>query len=193
MIIVLERGTTEAEMSDVMRRLEDLGLRGRVLDNLRKPVIHIIDGPALRARKLLPLERVEAVLRTSGPRIRREGRGFYPYHFINWSTAGLIVTGLLVLMAGFVPPGVGGEIDPHAPPEHLAAPWYLRAPFAFVRVFPQPWIGWLVLASLFAALFCLPLLDRSRGEGVRARMPVILIGIVVASAWIVATLVGGTL
>jgi quinol-cytochrome oxidoreductase complex cytochrome b subunit len=193
MIIVLERGTTEAERSDVMRRLEELGLRGRVLDNLRKPVIHIIDGPALRAHKLLALDRIEAVLRTSGPRIRREGRGFYPYHFINWSTAALIVTGLLVLVAGFAPPGVGEAIDAHAPPEHLGAPWYLRAPFAFVHAFPQPWLGWLALVVLFAALFFLPHLDRSRGDGVRARMPVVLIGVIVAGTWIAATFVGGAL
>jgi len=161
MIVVLERGTTAAERDEVLQRLEELGLQGRVLDNLRKPVVHVTEGPTFRARKLQKMERVEAILPTSGPRIRREGRRFYPYHFINWSTAGLIAIGLLVLAAGFAPPGVGDEVDALVPPETVHAPSYLRMPLAFVRLFPQPWIGWSVLAVLALALFFLPHLDRS--------------------------------
>ena len=193
MIIVLERGTTEGERVDVMQRMEELGLQGRLLDNLSKPVIHVTDGPALRASKLLPLERVETVLRTSGPRIRREGRGFYPYHFLNWSTVGLLVTGLLVILAGFAPPGVGDEIDTLSPPDSIQTTWYLRAPLAFVRVFPQHSLGSLALVILFALLFFLPHLDRIKGDSLRARMPVILVGIVVAIVWVLATIMGGTL
>jgi len=161
MIVVLERGTTEAERKEVLQRLQELGLQACVLDNLRKPVLHITQGPTFRARKLTKMERVEAILPTSGPRIRREGRRFYPYHFINWSTAGLIVIGLLVLGAGFAPPGVGDEVDPLVPPESVQAPSYLRLPLAFVRLFPRPGFGWLVLAILALALFFLPHLDRS--------------------------------
>lgn len=190
MIIVLERGTTPEEEREVLDAMEELGLRGTLLDNLRKPVVHVTQGPTFRARRLTRLDRVETVLPTSGPRIRRQGRRFYPYHFINWSSAAFLMMGGLVLMAGFDPPGVGPEIDPHVPPPGVGAPWFFRAPLAFVRLFPWAWLGWLALGLVLAALFFLPHLDRSRGNDLRTRAPVLLAGAVLALAWILSTFPG---
>jgi len=146
-LIVLERGTTEAEQQAVLTALSDLGLEGRILGNLRKPLVHVLNRPTWKARKLLKMQRVETLLSTSGPRIRREGRRFYPYHFINWSSAFIVVMGLLVVMAGFFPPGVGVEIDPHAARVDVSPPWYLIAPLAIVSLAPAPWLGWLARAG----------------------------------------------
>ena len=190
MILVLERGTTEEEQQAVLAALRDLGLEGRILGNLRKPVVHVVNRPTWKARKLLSMDRVETLIPTSGPRIRREGRRFYPYHFINWSSAAIVVVGLLVVLTGFLPPGVGAEIDPHSPPVDVEPPWYLIAPLAVVRLAPERWMGWLLLLVLFLLVYFLPRLDRSRGATLYSRLPVVLFGLAVVVLWSALTVRG---
>lgn len=187
MIIVLESGTNEAQKTEILAELEKRGLRGRVLEGPVRPVIHVIEGSTRQARKLLGLERVEALVATSGPRIRREGRRFYPYHFIGWCAAGLILLGILVTLAGFLPPGLGAELDPRAPRPDLVAPWFLCAPVALLRFLPGM-LGWVVLAAAFVLLLCVPLLDRAREAAPRPSALRVAIVVAVVAGWLLLTL-----
>lgn len=163
MIVVLESGTSEEGQRAVLDALARHGLRGNVLDARHRPLIHVVGGPTRLARKVRGMEGVEALVATSGPRIRRQGRRFYPYHMIGWSAAALLLLGVLVALAGFLPPGLGADPDPRAATAFVA-PWFLRAPLALLRLFPgslRP-LGWLALGALALALLCLPGLDRAR-------------------------------
>ena len=188
MIIVLERGTTPEEERTLLAAVEKLGLEVNVLRGLGKPLLHVVDGSTRAARKLLRMERVEALIPTSGPRIRREGRRFYPYHFIDWCAAGLVLLGAVVALAGFLPPGLGAEVDPRLPPAALETPWYLRAPAALLDLIPGA-LGWLVLALLALAAFCVPLLDRSRAPAGRSLTRTV-IALAALALWTLLTLRG---
>jgi len=193
MIVVLERGASEAQIEEVRQGLEQRGLQVRVLRAGDKPAIHIVAGDTRRARKLLRHEAVEGLASTSGPRVRQEGRRFWPFHFIRWSAISIVLVGALVLMAGQLPPGIGGAVDPRVPPAALEQPWYLRFSLGLVNLFPPSlaWVGWLLLVLLAAAFFLLPLLDRTPAQARGPRLLIGLIGVLLVLLWLYAGFAGG--
>lgn len=164
MIIVLKRGTEPEQIAEVMREAERRGLAVRALTAADKPVLHITRGNTRRARKLLALERVQALVATSGPRVRRQGRRFFPYHFLNWSSAGLMLLATLVLLAGQFPPGLGAAPDARAPVPEPTLPWYVAGPAKLLGGLSIPAVAG-VFAVVLVALFLLPTLDRRLGGG----------------------------
>lgn len=193
MILVLDRGSTEAQIEEVRQLLVERGLEVHVLTAGGKPAIHVLSGDTRRARKLLKHERVEALVPTSGPRVRVEGRRFWPYHFIRWSALSVAIVGALVMLAGQFPPGIGGPVDPRVPPAELDQPWYLRFSLDFVALFPASlaWVAWLLLLLLAAAFFALPLLDRDPRPSRVRRVAIGLAGIVLVALWLYAGFTGG--
>jgi len=192
-IVVLERGATESEVRAVLAQLEELGLTGHAIESAEKPLIHVTGGRARRARKLIGMDAVEGLVPTSGPRVRSEGRRFYPYHFLYWSAVLLALLGVLMFMAGYSAPGLGARVDVRTPPDELPIPWYLRAPERVLDAFPADfvWAGWLVLGVIFLFVFLLPVLDRSEDRGLRHRLPAFAVGILFLLAIAVLTF-GGT-
>lgn len=193
MILVLSAGAGEAQERVVLDELRRSGMRGVLLHATERPVVHVVSGPTRLARRLLRLESVEAIVPTSGPRIRREGRRFVPYHAVDWLALALVILGLLVALTGFFPPALGPDPDPlgvgpDAPPAGAPLPWFLAAPARVVRLLPAG-LGWLVLLLLVALLFAVPALDRGRGRPAPARRVLVLA--VVVAAWLALTLLGG--
>jgi len=171
MILVLRPGSTEADVAEVLQELDRRGCAGRVLVTEGSSVVHVVSGRTRRVRKLRALDQVLEVVPTSGPRVRREGWRFYPYHFVNWSACGIALLGLLVFLAGLLPTGIGAAVDYSHPAESVSQPWYLWAPLAFTRLFPSSlfWLAWTLLGLASLAVLLLPLLDRSRPDSGRAR------------------------
>jgi len=165
-ILVLQHSATEEQLAEILEEVEHAGLQGRLLRSDDTPLIHIVSGPTRRARRLLRLEQVQALLPTSGPRVRRFGRRFYPYHFIRWCAACIALLGLLVFFAGYLPPGTGVEIDTRGAPAGLAMTWYAEGTLAILDTFSpeRTWVGWLLLLGASALVFLLPVIDRTKGE-----------------------------
>jgi len=193
MIVVLGPGTSDARRDEIVRELEGYGLGIRPLTGGGRTLLHVTSGPSRRARRVQRLDGVEALVPTSGPRLRRTGHRIYPYHFLHWCAAGIAILGLMVLWAGLFPPGPTSPIEPERPPADLAWPWYLRAPRAVLTAFP-PGLGWIgagVLAAGALALLSLPWWDRTSGEGLRARWPFVAAGVALLVGAAVATFAGG--
>lgn len=173
MIVVLRRGATDAQRDEIVRELEGYGLGVRALVGGGKPLLHVTSGPTRRARRVLAADVVEALVPTSGPRVRRQGYRIYPYYFIHWCAAGIAIFGVMVFLAGYLPPGTGSEIRLDDPPATLSWPWYARAPLALLQAFPpeQRWMAWGLLFLLCVVTFLLPVLDRTSGAGLRHRWP----------------------
>jgi quinol-cytochrome oxidoreductase complex cytochrome b subunit len=193
-IVVLEHGTSAEELGRVLARMEELGLAGRALEAGPQPLIHVTRGPTRRARRLLAERRVLAIVPTSGPRVRREGRRFYPYHSLNAGAAGLVLLGCLVALAGFLPPGVGSALAPGAALPRPEWPWYLAPLRGLLALAPArpAWIGPSLLVALGALVLALPVLDRTRGEGARERWPVLAAGLALLAALVALGMTGGT-
>lgn len=191
MIVVLRPGTSQEDVDEVLAKLQRFGIETRVLQGGGKPLVHLVAGPTRKARKVLDLDQVEAIVPTSGPRVRIEGRRFYPYYAIHLSAVAVLVLGGLVLLAGHLPPGLGDEIDPRRAPDELAYPWYVRAPMSFVALFPASaaWLGWLCLYAILLAVFLVPWLDRGE-EGKKSRWPIVA-AVVFALGWFFLTFAGG--
>lgn len=188
MIVVLKPGTSREEIDEVVAALAHRGVETRVITSGGKPVVHLLSGSTRKARKLLKLDQVEAIVPTSGPRVRVEGRRFYPYYLVHLAATTVLVLGALVVFAGHFPPGLGDPIDPHRAPGALDWPWYVRAPMAFVALFPTTaaWLGWLCLYVLLLALFLLPWIDRSREHDPRPKWPLVAAA-VFAAGWLFLT------
>ena len=179
MIVLLSGGAGREEVEGVLARMRDLGLSGAPLEAGSLRLIHVTRGRARRARWLLSEPPVQAIVPTSGPRVRRDGRRFYPFHALCASAVGLLLLGLLVLLAGFFPPGVSAPA-----PDDLAPapgwPWYLAPMRGLLALAPGPaFVGPSLLVALGAVFLALPALDRTRGEGLRARAPVLVVGVLV--------------
>ncbi len=194
MILVLDPAGGEREVGAVLARLEALGLAGRVVRLGERPFVHVIDGPTERAKHLLSEGLVKALVPTSGPRVRREGRRFHPYHSLRIGAGLTLLVGALFVLAGAFPRGVGARPFPGQPPVELESwPWYLRPFRAVTSLLPgdPAWLGPLALVLLVLAVLALPWLDRSRGTGLAARAPVWLLGVVLLSLTIGGILWGG--
>ena len=193
MIVVLERGATETQVERAVAVLEGRGLVVRVVRAENRPLIHVVSGDTRKARRALALDGVEALVPTSGPRVRRTGRRFWPYHFIRWSAVALVLLSFLVLLAGQFPPGLGKPIEAHQPPADLSQPWYVRAPLAFVALFPPglAWIASLILVALALVAYFLPWLDRSPSRALRDRLPAVVVGLLLVALWLAASFAGG--
>lgn len=192
MIVVLDQSATEDQVAEVFAELHRLGLEGRLLESGEKPVVHVTRGHTKRARKLLSLAAVQALVPTSGPRIRRHGRRFYPYHFLGWCAGALVLSGVLVLLSGQLPPGLGEPVSSLVQDSGTDAPlpWFLRAPMAVLERLGA--LGWLALLALLLALFALPWIDRTRGEGLARRLPFLVVGLAAAAGWLLLSLGGGS-
>ncbi len=191
MILVLDKAAEKQGIAKVLEELHALGLEGRLLESGDKPLIHVTRGQTKRARKLLGMEAVQAIVPTSGPRIRRHGRRFYPYHFIGWSAAALVLSGVLVFLSGQWPPGLGETVDSLAAPQaaEAALPWFLRAPVEIVERMGA--LGWSIVGLGLVVLFALPWIDRSRGTGLARRWPFLILGLALAAAYVFVGFGGG--
>ena len=185
MILVLDPTSSKEECQEVLAEMEKLGLRGELLGGLEKPLVHVVEGAGRRARRLLALRAVQGLVPTSGPRIRLRGRHFFPFHFINWTSAALPVIGLLVALAGFFPPGLGQEVDPTAPPPDIEVPWFAVLPARFAAT---GWKGAAAAGALLAFLLLVPWLDRSRGRALAARTVVVAVGAALVAGCLLLTL-----
>jgi hypothetical protein len=193
MIVVTARGTGEPELAELLERLRALGLAGQVLRAGPRPLIHVTGGDSRRTRRLLALESVRALVPTSGPRVRRAGRRFYPYHALRAGAAGLVLLGLLVFLAGYFPPGVGRAPVPGEVLPPVQWPWYLAPLRGLLALAPArpAWLGPSLLVLLTLVVLALPLLDRTRGERAGQRWPVLVIGLALLAALVVLGLLSG--
>jgi hypothetical protein len=159
MIIVLKHGTEPAQIAEVVAEAQRRGLECRALTASDRPVLHVLRGDTRRARKLLGMHHVQALVATSGPRVRREGRRFFPYHLLNWCSATLLLVATIVLLAGQFPPGLGPAPDPRIVSNVLVLPWWIA--WAVRALADRPvWLGPLLVVGAMVLLFALPTLDR---------------------------------
>lgn len=176
MIVVTELGTTDGEVREIVERLALRGLKSHVLRVGPRAVVHVTSGSTRRAKALGSHPRVLALVPTSGPRIRREGRRFYPYHSLRAAAAGMLLVGLLVALAGSFPPALRAE-GLAADAAVAAWPWYVAPLRGVLNALPDgpAWVGPTVLLVLALAALVLPAID-GRGVGERSRLPLLAVG-----------------
>ena len=193
MIVVMEPGAAPEQISAVISDLERRGLGVERIDGETCALLHVTSGRSRRARRVLGMEGVAALVPTSGPRYRRVGMPFYPHVLLRWCSVAIVVLGFLTLLAGHFPPGIGLPVDVQHPPATLEVPWYARPLFAWVDLFPPAlaWLGWLSFGLVVLLFIAVPRLDRRReGEG-GGRALWIVAALIVLAASALAIVRGG--
>ncbi len=184
-MIIFERGATTEQVHAVAEELRTQGVETRCVRAAGKPVLHVLGGRVSSPGSVLDHDAVEGIVATSGPRVRREGHRFYPYHALQWFALGIVVVAMLVLLAGQFPPGIGIAIDLQTPPSQVVVPWYGRAATGFLALFPQSlsWLAWTAMVAILALFVALPRLDRSPS---RPRFAVVgaVIALALAIGWL---------
>jgi quinol-cytochrome oxidoreductase complex cytochrome b subunit len=174
MLLELETDSTEEQADEILGRLQKMGYEGRLLRDGSRLLVHIVDQYGGSSRAIRGIPGVAAARRTP-----RSLRPFYPYHVINWSIISLGLLTVLVLLAGWLPPGLGPNVDLQAPPPGLGPPWYFRGLDQFLLFFPEALAPLAVLAAtlFWVVLFALPWLDRSAGHTPRQRPIAVFLGV----------------
>lgn len=191
MILVLDNNAGPEQVGAVLRRMGELGLEGRELHWNERTFVHVTAGSTPVARRLLKERLVLGLVPTSGPRVRREGRRFHPYHTLRLSSWLTLLVGAWIAVAGFFPPGAGERLLPGQDvPAVDAWPWYSLPFRAVLHLLPHD-LGPLVLVGIGALILGLPFLDRSRGPELRRRAPVLVAGLVAVVLIVVALMLGG--
>jgi quinol-cytochrome oxidoreductase complex cytochrome b subunit len=184
-IVVLAPGTGEDGAREVLARLGALGLDGRLVRAGSRALIHVVRG-------CLGDARVAAIVPTSGPRVRRAGRRFYPYHALRLGAGGLALLALLVALAGFFPPIAGGEPLGAEPDARAIWPWYLAILRGLYDVVPArpTWLAPGAALALLGVVLALPWLDRTRCSSLRARIPVLGAGLLLLGVFAALAAIG---
>lgn len=127
---------------------------------------------------------------TNGGSAREEGLPFFPYHMLRQLVVALILIGLLVTLAVFLPRPISGAADPFSVPPDLR-PLGIPATILVGAGRLPIGLGLVGLPILFLLMAILPLVDRS-GEGGIARRPLaltmsILFLLLLVASWIVGS------
>lgn len=191
MILVLRHDTTTAQLEELQQKAEALNLEFNTLKREGRTVLHLSSGLTSQVCKLERLDCVEGVVRLTVPDADLRPRAFFPYHMTRWIAGSTLVLGLLVLLTGLYPPGLGGPVDLSSSGE-VIAPWYFRALDSVRELFPEEQAGLAALVVMLAGLllFLLPVLDRTPGRTPAERKGVLAVGLVVLLASIALSLRG---
>lgn len=103
-------------------------------------------------------------------------RRYYPDHLKKELTTAYTVLGLLLLLALLLSPQLGPPADPLHTPAGIKPAWYFLPLYQMMKYLPG-WTGILLVLAGTAALFALPLLDRSPFRHPRKRRLAISLGV----------------
>lgn len=128
-----------------------------------------------------------------------KGPVFIPTHILNEAIVAIVVMGIIIILAGYFPFGLGSPADPFKTPEHIKPEWYFLPVYQLLKLIPEKLLGlrnasWAMIITfiLFLVLMFLPWIDRSNPE-VRhplKRPLVTIVGVVVIVAAIALMLWG---
>ncbi len=163
MLVVFREGTVENEARRVARMMEAAGISCDVVVGLRKIVIH---ARTEDAELLAPFQNhpgIESMLPLSGSADSAEGYPFFPRQFFTNLMVMILVLGALVLLAGYLPAGLGARHDPLFAPAATNVEWYLLPVQKFLEMLTNRFASLgVLLTGLFSLVFFLwPWVDRS--------------------------------
>lgn len=125
----------------------------------------------------------------SSPATRRKLIPFFPNYLLDEVIAWYIALGLLIVLASLFPAGLEEQADPLNTPAHAKPEWYFLFLYQSLKLVPEI-VGVLVPGVIVLVLLLLPFLDRSRQRSLRARAPLIGIGVLALIVTIVLTIWG---
>jgi cytochrome b6-f complex subunit 4 len=171
-ILLLRHDATDGAIADLRQRLDGLGFECSRLDGAR--------GRALQAqgsdvRKLLPLRDHPAVEDLLSNQVTLgSDEPLWPHGSLQLLILLVVIGAVLLVLVAVAPAGLGDAADPGAGAPAGGSEWYMRPLAAFLRLFPAPLGGILVLV-LWIGLIAWPFLDRQRAVDARSRRVSLLV------------------
>jgi len=172
MIVLLKRDASADVVARLMERIQDEGLEVVPLQEGGDRAFEVLGAERGRVLPLATAEGVEAILTRRTP--LQGGEPLWPHFTIRVAILALVLVSLLLLLAAFLPAGLGDAAGASAATALQGTPWYLR-PLAWLHgLFPSSlhWVSGTIVLLFWIGLFLLPFLDRaprSPGAAVRHR------------------------
>ncbi|MFV1959938.1 MAG: hypothetical protein ACC662_11070, partial [Planctomycetota bacterium] len=160
MIVLLKRDASPDVVARLMERIRDEGLEVVPLQEGGDRAFEVVGAERGRVLPLAGAEGVEAILTRRTP--LHGGEPLWPHFTIRVTILALVLLSVLLIMAAFLPSGLGDAAQAAGGSPAAGMPWYLR-PLAWLYGLFPPSLHWLsgTLVLLFwAGLFFLPFLDR---------------------------------
>ena len=169
MIVLLREGADDAQVEDLRSRIAALGFTVMRLDEGKGGALEVtglVTSPVLGSRG--PPAVADILTR------RRPIEGdepLWPHGMLKLGMLLLLLLTIVLLLTGFLPPGLGDQAEATATRPVVALEWYLRPLAAFLALFPRshPWIGGTLVLVLWLGLLLWPFLDRTDPEKPRGR------------------------
>ena len=174
MILLLRHEATDADVTDLRERLGELGFESSRLDGEQGRALevrgdHVQELVALRSHRA-----VEGLLANEA--ISGRDEPLWPHGMLQLLMLLVVIVAALLVLTAVAPAGLEERADLGAAPPAEGSEWYMRPLAAFLRVFPAPLGGILVLV-LWTGLIAWPFLDRKREPDTRARRDALLVRI----------------
>lgn len=185
MILKLKIGVTREGAEALRARLEASGGEATV-EQAGEGWVLRVSGPsevAVAAAGAPETERVLSYHPEGSGLDAGAGTPVFPDHLLRQGVAVLLLLAVLVLLAGFLAPGLADRADPMTPPDPVRPAWYFAGFHVLVKMFPAGWesLGALLGLAFLAVFLVFPALDRGPLRSLARRR----------AAW--AALLGGVL
>ena len=138
MLVVFREGTTEEEAQKICGMMKAAGIESRLVVGLRKIVVHARTNDVDLLAPFQAYTIVEGLVPIEGEGEATEGYPFFPRQFFTNIIVMLFALGVLILLAGYFPAGLGTRHDPIEPTRDIGAEWYLLPVQKFLDVVPEP-------------------------------------------------------
>ncbi|MBI5183684.1 MAG: hypothetical protein HY999_04910 [Nitrospinae bacterium] len=128
-----------------------------------------------------------------------KGEPFFPHHVLKQLIIILLIFGLLIALATYIPAPMEIKADPYSTPEHIKPEWYFLISYQLLKLaekldFLGPWapkvIGVLGQGIIIAIIFFLPFIDRGSERYPHKRPIAIILGILGVISFIILTIWG---
>jgi len=160
MILLLRADADQAAIDDLFARLKALDLEAVVLDGLKGRAIEVVGENRGRALALRDAPAVREILtRRTG---LQGGEPLWPHFMLRLGILALLLLVALLLLAAFLPPGLGDAAHPDNPLVGHGVEWYMRPAAGLVGLFPEGsrWLAGVIGLVLWGAFLSWPFLDR---------------------------------
>ncbi|UCG24052.1 MAG: cytochrome bc complex cytochrome b subunit [Chloroflexota bacterium] len=114
---------------------------------------------------------------------------FFPHYVLSELIAWYVILGVLIVLASMFPVGLEEQADPLQTPPHIKPEWYFLSLYQLLKYVPRTF-GVLLGMLALPMLLLLPFIDRGPDRRPRARLFIIITGLVALTAVVGLTIWG---
>ena len=160
MIVLLEPDAGPETVREVVRAIQELGLRAIPLREAKGNAIEVRGAQRGRALELRGTPGVQEIL--TRRTVLTRGEPLWPHGALRLAIMAVPLLVIILLLSVLFPPALGDAVNPAADGARVVE-WYLRPVTALLDLFPSEssFVGSLIIALYWILFFVWPFVDRA--------------------------------